>query len=161
MAHSLYEGPGAPTATSTIVNDQSPTNVRHCEWRLPAVLSSVVLMRRRMRGLFDDSALADDAIEDLLLAASEAANNAVEHAQRPTEPFFDVCAEVGDEQVTIIIRDYGGWRQQTLPSDRGRGLAMMRALGDTTVTICSHGTTVTIRSHCAGPGAMGDADRAP
>ncbi|MFW3168929.1 ATP-binding protein [Geodermatophilus sp. CPCC 206100] len=130
--------------------------MRHREWRLPSVLASVPGMRRGLRGLLDDSALSNDEIEDLLLAASEAANNAVEHALQPTKPFFDVCTEVDDGQVTIVVHDYGGWRQQTFPSDRGRGLAMMRALADTTVITSSHGTTVTIRSRRAGPGAMAD-----
>ena len=103
-----------------------------------------------MRGFLADTSLSDDEIEDLLLAASEAANNAVEHAQEPTEPFFDVCTEVNDGEVTIVIQDHGGWRQPTSPSDRGRGLAMMRALADTTVTARLNGTVVTIRSRCAG-----------
>ena len=123
------------------------------EWRFPSVLSSVIGMRQELRGFLADTSLSDDEIEDLLLAASEAANNAVEHAQEPTEPFFDVCTEVNDGDVTIVIQDHGGWRQPTSPSDRGRGLAMMRALADTTVTARSNGTVVTIRSRCAGPRA--------
>ncbi len=130
-----------------------PAGAGRCEWRFPSVLSSVIGMRRELRGFLADASLSDDEIEDLLLAASEAANNAVEHAQEPTEPFFDVCTEVNDGDVTIVIQDHGGWRQPTSPSDRGRGLAMMRALADTTVTARSNGTVVTIRSRCAGPRA--------
>ena len=114
------------------------------------MLTSVPEMRRGLRGFLDDTALSYDETEDLLLAASEAANNAVEHAQQPTEPFFDVSTEVDHGQVTIVIQDHGGWQQPTSPSYRGRGLAMMRALADTTVTTRSHGTTVTIRSRCTG-----------
>ena len=117
-------------------------------------------MRRELRGFLDATALSADAIEDLVLAASEAANNAIEHAQQPTKPFFDVCAVVDDGAVTIVIRDHGGWRQPTSPSIRGRGLAMMGALADTTVTAGSHGTTVTIRSRHAGPGALAENGRA-
>ena len=127
-----------------------PAGAGRSEWRFPSVLSSVIGMRQELRGLLADTSLSDDEIEDLLLAASEAANNAVEHAQEPTEPFFDVCTEVNDAEVTIVIRDHGGWRQPTSPSDRGRGLAMMRALADTTVTARLNGTVVTIRSRCAG-----------
>jgi anti-sigma regulatory factor (Ser/Thr protein kinase) len=124
------------------------------KWRFPSVLASVPQMRWGLRGFLYDSALSYDEAEDLLLAASEAANNAVEHAQQPTEPFFDVSTEVEDGRVTIVIQDHGGWHQQTSSPDRGRGLAMMRALADTTVTPCSHGTTVTIRSRCTGPLAL-------
>jgi anti-sigma regulatory factor (Ser/Thr protein kinase) len=117
-------------------------------------------MRRELRGFLDATALSADAIEDLVLAASEAANNAIEHAQQPTKSFFDVCAVVDDGAVTIVIRGHGGWRQPTSPSSRGRGLAMMEALADTTVTAGSHGTTVTIRSRHAGPGALAENGRA-
>jgi anti-sigma regulatory factor (Ser/Thr protein kinase) len=120
------------------------------KWRFPSVLSSVPQMRRGLRGFLYDSALSYDEAEDLLLAASEAANNAVEHAQQPTEPFFDVSTEVDDGRVTIVIQDHGGWQLPTSTSDRGRGLAMMRALADTTVTTRLSGTTVTIRSRCTG-----------
>jgi anti-sigma regulatory factor (Ser/Thr protein kinase) len=124
-------------------------------WRFPSALTSVPQMRRGLRGLLSDSALSYDQTEDLLLAASEAANNAVEHAQQPTEPFFDVSTEVDDGRVTIVIQDYGGWQQPTALFHRGRGLAMMRALADTTVTPRSHGTTVTIQSRCTGPVTLG------
>ena len=94
------------------------------------------------------------------MAASEAANNAVEHAQQPTEPFFDVCCVVEDGAVTIVIQDHGGWLQPTFPSPRGRGLAMMGALADTTVTARLHGTMVTIRNRCAGLGAPAEEGQA-
>jgi anti-sigma regulatory factor (Ser/Thr protein kinase) len=152
--------PRNPTNADSSANAESSSDGRHCEWRFPSVLTSVAELRRELRGLLDDSALSCDETEDLLLAASEAANNAVEHAQQPTEPFFDVSTEVDDGQVTIVIQDHGGWQQPTSPSGRGRGLAMMRALADTTVTTRSHGTTVTIRSRCTGPGAAAEEGQA-
>jgi anti-sigma regulatory factor (Ser/Thr protein kinase) len=106
-------------------------------------------MRWGLRGFLAVTALAADEIQDLILAASEAANNAVEHAQQPTEPFFDVSTDFDDGEVTIVIEDHGRWLQPTSPSYRGRGLAMMGALADTTVAARTHGTMVTIRSRCA------------
>ena len=125
---------------------ESSSDGRCCEWRFPSVLGSVAGMRRELHGFLDDTALSADAIGDLVLAASEAANNAVEHAQQPTEPFFDVCSVVEDGAVTIVIEDHGGWLQPTFPSTRGRGLAMMKSLANTTVTAFSYGTMVTIRN---------------
>ena len=112
-------------------------------------------MRQDLHDVLDDTALSADLVGDLVLAASEAANNAVEHAQRPTEPFFDVCVEVDHDAVTVTIRDHGTWRQPRVPTVRGRGLAMMDALAQTTVTASVRGTTVTIRCrHTAlGPAA--------
>jgi anti-sigma regulatory factor (Ser/Thr protein kinase) len=171
LAHSFFASVAAPSVDEHILRNQPPGTVtladssvnpasspdgRRDAWRFPSVLVSVSEMRLGLRGFLHHTALSYDETEDLLLAASEAANNAVEHAQRPTEPFFDVSGDVDDGQVTIVIKDYGGWQQPTLPSDRGRGLAMMRILADTSVTTRSHGTTVTMRSRCTGPGAVAE-----
>ena len=88
--------------------------------------------------------------EDLVLVACEAANNAAQHAQQPRESFFDVSTEIDVGAVTIVIRDHGTWRQPIALGGRGRGLSLMHALADTTVTAASSGTTVTIRRHPRG-----------
>jgi anti-sigma regulatory factor (Ser/Thr protein kinase) len=162
MAHSNPASVGAKAADEHTVGNRPPGDSARAEasvstepspdgrrdtWRFPSVLISVRMMRQRLRGfLRNKTALSDDETEDLLLAASEAANNAVEHAQQPTEPFFEVSSDVDDEQVTVVVQDHGGWQQPTSPTYRGRGLAMMRALVNTTVTTRPHGTTVTMRS---------------
>jgi anti-sigma regulatory factor (Ser/Thr protein kinase) len=142
-----HEPPGDSTRADASVSTEPAPDGRRANWRFPSVLIAVRLMRQRLRGfLRKKTALSYDETEDLLLAASEAANNAVEHAQQPTEPFFEVSSEVDDEQVTVVVQDHGGWQQPTSPSYRGRGLAMMRALVNTTVTRRPNGTTVTMRS---------------
>jgi anti-sigma regulatory factor (Ser/Thr protein kinase) len=162
MAHSNPDSLGAKTVDEHTAGNERPGDSaqaepsartepspdgRRADWRFPSVLIAVRMMRQRLRGfLRKKTALSYDETEDLLLAASEAANNAVEHAQQPTEPFFEVSSEVDDEQVTVVVQDHGGWQQPTSPSYRGRGLAMMRALVNTTVTRRPNGTTVTMRS---------------
>ena len=94
---------------------------RHAEWRFPAEASSIPVLRRRLRTLLDDAGVDHDQAYDLLLAACEAATNAFEHAQDPTEPFFDVTVHVDDAQVRISVRDYGQWRERMPSMDRGRG----------------------------------------
>ena len=123
---------------------------RHREWRLCSVPSSVASMRWGLRAFLDDAGLSGDELEDLILAACEAATNALEHAQHPTEPFFDVAIQIADDKVTIVVQDHGQWRAPTSSPFRGRGLAMMRVLADTTVTPCASCTTVTLRNHRAG-----------
>ena len=120
------------------------------EWRLWSVPSSVASMRWGLRAFLDDAGLSGDEIEDLVLAACEAATNALEHAQHSTEPFFDVAIQIADDVVTIVVRDYGQWRASTSSLYRGRGLAMMRVLADTSVAVSADGTTVTLRSHRSG-----------
>jgi anti-sigma regulatory factor (Ser/Thr protein kinase) len=120
---------------------------RRRSWRLPATTVSVTVLRRGLNDFLRGAALSDDERYDLLLAGCEAASNAIEHAADPSEPFFDVVTELGDDGVTIVVCDHGQWRDATPGTYRGRGLVMMRALVDTTVEALPKGTTVTLRSN--------------
>ena len=80
----------------------------------------------------------------------EAATNAVEHAQEPTEPFFDVTADLVDGGIRLSVRDYGQWRERAASMDRGRGGTLMSAVGDITAIPSPQGTTVVITSSPAG-----------
>ena len=119
---------------------------RRREWRLPATTLSVPLLRRGLDAFLRVALLSADERYDLLLAACEAASNAIEHARHPTEPFFEVLAEISDTGMTIVICDHGQWRDAPAGTHRGRGLRMMWLLADTTVAAGRHGTTVTLRS---------------
>jgi anti-anti-sigma factor len=76
--------------------------------------------------------LPDDQAEDLQLALGEAAANAVEHAyagQTPGEFGFRIAREP-DGSIQVAVDDDGNWRP--VPADpgfRGRGLALIRAIG--------------------------------
>jgi anti-sigma regulatory factor (Ser/Thr protein kinase) len=137
------------SADSAARSRVSPDGQR-CEWHLRSVDSAIPWMRKGLRAFLADTSLSDDERADLVLASCEAATNAVDHAQQPTEPFFDVVIEIADGAVTVVVRDYGQWQRPTSEPYRGRGLAMMRVLADTTVTPCASGTTVTLRNHRAG-----------
>ncbi|MGY1741390.1 ATP-binding protein [Blastococcus sp. SYSU D01050] len=119
---------------------------RSARWRLPSTTSSIPALRRRLRALFTDAGLPEDLAYDLLLAACEAATNAVEHAQEPTEPFVDVTAEIGDDEVVVAVRDHGHWRERVPSMDRGRGSMLMSAFAEVTATPSAEGTTVVIRA---------------
>jgi anti-sigma regulatory factor (Ser/Thr protein kinase) len=131
-----------------------PLAVDHREWHMPSVLSSIPLLRWGMRAFLDDVGRSFDEREDLVLATCEAGTNAVEHAEQPTEPFFDVTCSIVDDLVVIVVMDHGRWRPPTASAFRGRGLAMMRLLADTTVEPGPHGTTVTLRSCRVGADAL-------
>jgi anti-sigma regulatory factor (Ser/Thr protein kinase) len=142
--------PRPPATTARAASppwESTPTGLRS-DWRLDANFGSVTELRWWLRAFLGQTrGLSFEGIEDLVLVACEAANNAVEHAQHPREPFIDVSTEIDVGAVTIVIHDHGTWRPLRDPEDRGRGLAMMRALADTTVTATASGTTVTIRRH--------------
>jgi anti-sigma regulatory factor (Ser/Thr protein kinase) len=126
---------------------EAPT--RRCEWRLRSIESSLPSLRRELSALLSTSTLSADETYDLLLSVSEAASNAVEHAQDPLEPFFDVVAEVEETTVTVTVTDHGRWLPPTASAFRGRGLEMMAVLADTTVVTGIDGTAVTIRKPAA------------
>jgi signal transduction histidine kinase/DNA-binding NarL/FixJ family response regulator len=119
-------------------------------WRLPSEASSIPVLRRGLRTWLETAGVEDDHLYDLLLAVCEAATNAVEHAQDPTEPFFDVTSWVSDGHVRIAVRDYGQWRERVPSMDRGRGSTLMSAVGDIVATPSPEGTTVLISSRPAG-----------
>jgi anti-sigma regulatory factor (Ser/Thr protein kinase) len=117
------------------------------DWRFPATASSVRRVRQELRPFLELSGLSTHEIDDLLLAACEAAANGIEHAQHPTEPYFDVQAEVDGPRIRIAIHDYGRWNPAPSdPVDRGRGLHMMTMLVAVSLTSGPHGTTVTLRN---------------
>ena len=151
--------PLADSAGSAVPSGLVPDG-RRCQWHLRSVESAIPWMRRGLRAFLVDTGLPDDDLEDLVLAACEAATNAVEHAQHPTEPFFDALIEIAEGVITIVIRDHGVWQQPTSDPYRGRGLAMMHVLADTTMSTCADGTTVTVRSHRALIEGLADEGRA-
>jgi len=101
-------------------------------------------MRLELRPVLELTGLPDGELEDLMLAAGEAATNAVEHAGMRTRPFLDVCADVGEARARIVIQDHGRWRPPTVGGDRGRGLQMIGVLTEATLTVGSRGTTVVL-----------------
>jgi signal transduction histidine kinase/CheY-like chemotaxis protein len=119
------------------------------QWTYPSVPTSAAAMRQDVRSALDDLDVDADVVEDLLLAASEAMNNAVEHAQRPSRPEVRVRLQVGGALVRISVRDFGTWRDRRPAMDRGRGALLMNAYGDVRLVSTSEGTTVTIERRLA------------
>jgi anti-sigma regulatory factor (Ser/Thr protein kinase) len=88
-------------------------------------------MRKVVRDWAATAGLSGELLEDLQLVVGEAAANAIEHGYRAGEPgSVDVWLTVdGAGTVHGRVRDYGTWRPQPEdPGDRGRGLALIRAL---------------------------------
>ncbi|MEU8165271.1 ATP-binding protein [Micromonospora sp. NPDC049004] len=121
------------------------------EWTYPSVPTSAAALRRDVRLALDELDVHPDVVEDLLLAASEAMNNAVEHAQRPSRPEVRVRLQVGDDRIRISVRDFGTWRDRRPAMDRGRGALLMNAYGDVRLVSTGEGTTVTIERTLTDP----------
>jgi anti-sigma regulatory factor (Ser/Thr protein kinase) len=121
------------------------------QWRWPSAVSSIRVMRLALRPVLDLTGLPDDDLEDLVLAAGEAATNAVEHARSPQPPFLDVLTEVGAGRARIVVQDHGRWRRPTGAGDRGRGLQLIGSLADATLTVGPRGTTMVLCNRLGTP----------
>ena len=94
-------------------------------------------VRRRVRAWAASAALDPDTTDDLLLAIGEAAANAVEHAYGGAPGRLRVTATVeGGERVAVTVADEGRWRPEPAdPGFRGRGLQVLRELGDGSLAV--------------------------
>jgi serine/threonine-protein kinase RsbW len=107
-------------------------------------------VRRWLRSVLGDE--DEDAVDNLTLAASEALENAAEHAYAGHDEVGTMTLsahrdDTADRAVVITVSDSGRWRA---PADstgyRGRGLALIGELTDThEVQPGPAGTTVTFR----------------
>jgi len=149
--------PATPAAAPAPAPRPGPPSPRQAQdgpaaasWRLRSEPAAIPALRRRLRVWLEAVAADPDQAYDLLVAACEAATNAVEHAQDPTEPFFEVTAAVVGGRIRITVRDSGQWRERGASMDRGRGGTLMSAVGEITATPSPEGTTVVITSEPAG-----------
>ncbi|MFI1917688.1 SpoIIE family protein phosphatase [Nocardia sp. NPDC020380] len=99
---------------------------------VPADASQLSVMRRALKSWLAAAAIPQDLAGDLISAANEACSNSIEHAYRDGSPGrVELTAESGLDTVTLVVTDTGTWRPLPAdPGDRGRGIAMMRALTD-------------------------------
>ena len=124
-----------------------PDPMERMSLRLPALPGSVAALRRRLRGLLDTLGFANDEIFDVVLAVSEAAANAIEHASAPTSPSITVSVAPVDARVIITVKDHGRWKDAPPAIDRGRGIELITALLETpTIERSPEGTTVIFRA---------------
>jgi anti-sigma regulatory factor (Ser/Thr protein kinase) len=113
----------------------------------PTVLSS---MRQSLRVWLAAAGADDDERYDVLVAATEAAANAVEHAYGPTDATFRLEAHAtAGGAVTLVVRDDGSWRPPR-GHNRGRGTLLMQTLMDEfEVTTGDTGTEVRMSKRLA------------
>ncbi len=109
----------------------------------------VSLRRLTARWLREAGAEADET-HDLVMAANEAWQNALEHGTQFARATVGVDLEVdAHHEVTITVRDPGPPSRLSRPAsdpDRGRGVELMRALADeVTLELAPQGSTVRLR----------------
>ena len=103
--------------------------VADLEIAFPARPENSQNFRRALRAFLEALPLGNDRVDDVILAAGEAAGNAIEHAYADGEGSVRLRAQVVARKLIVEIDDNGRWRLDGDP-ERGRGLAIMRALVD-------------------------------
>ena len=94
-------------------------------------------------------------VHDITMACNEACQNAIEHAYELGADVFEVVLERSGPEVSITVRDHGGWRTKTSP-DRGRGVELMRELmDDVEIDSGETGSTVVLRRRLMAPAPVG------
>ncbi|MFI7551759.1 SpoIIE family protein phosphatase [Micromonospora sediminimaris] len=113
--------------------------------RLPADPTRLSVLRKRLEDFLVAHRVGETDLFDLTVAVSEAAANAIEHPVDPAEPVIEIEVRVEDRTVVATVSDSGRWRESTGSGFRGRGLSLIRALGDLSVERTPEGTRVTLR----------------
>lgn len=98
--------------------------------RLPRLRASVGAARAAVQQWLDACGVPAAEAFDIVLAASEACANAVEHPQAIDRPAFVVAGRRYGTSVEISVTDFGRWRDAPSHRTRGRGLAMIHSLMD-------------------------------
>ena len=140
----LPEGPGVDDV-AVLALTTAPASTDRLALTLPAEPEALILARRALRNWLAEVGVEPEALYDITLATGEACTNAIEHAYAPGEASFDLEAFRGDDDVLVLVRDYGSWRPPR-GQNRGRGLKLMETLmDDVRVRREASGTTVELR----------------
>ncbi|WP_143261866.1 SpoIIE family protein phosphatase, partial [Allokutzneria sp. NRRL B-24872] len=115
------------------------------ELDLPARADQLAVMRTELRAWLARADVAAEATEPVVVAACEAATNAMEHGyEADPSGRVRVFVRLDGSRVEVVVADEGHWLSPNpAPSDRGRGVRMMRALmDDVAIDSGDGGTTV-------------------
>ena len=108
------------------------------------------MLRKRLEDFLTAHQVGETDLFDLTVAVSEAAANAIEH---PVDPRRTGDRGRGGHRrtgaVLVTVRDTGRWRESTDAGFRGRGLALIGALGELAVRRTAQGTELTLRRRLA------------
>jgi anti-sigma regulatory factor (Ser/Thr protein kinase) len=114
---------------------------------LPAEPAALRGMRLRLGSWLARHGLDSGQTHDVVLAVSEACNNAVEHAyaDNGAGPVKVSLAPAEAGTLRIVVEDHGTWRDAAPSADRGRGIGLMeRLMHSTDIQTGLHGTRVTL-----------------
>ncbi|MBT2206646.1 MULTISPECIES: ATP-binding protein [Actinomadura] len=100
---------------------------------LPREALSIPVVRRVVGDSLRGLGVADDCVADILVAASEACTNVIQHARATGD--YEVTGHVDEDGCSLTVTDWGRGprpapRDPGVLSESGRGIRIMRALVD-------------------------------
>jgi anti-sigma regulatory factor (Ser/Thr protein kinase) len=122
---------------------------RHAPLRIEsdAVADNLADIRHRLTGWLHAAEVPDELAADIVLVVNEACTNSVEHAYRG-RPAGSMLVEVETfgSELRVRVADSGSWKKPAAdPGNGGRGLLLIRAIGDSVeLNQTQDGTTVDI-----------------
>ena len=120
----LVGGAGTSDDVAILVAAGGRVHLRIEELAVAAMLSP---MRRRFTEALRGAGVADDIIERVIVAVSEACANSVEHAyEGQAAGTLQVELTMAGGTLGIVVRDFGRWRAARPAMLRGWGIKMMR-----------------------------------
>ena len=116
---------------------------------VPARPQELRRLRLALQAWLVERGVDEIAIGDSVLAVSEAATNAIDHAYRDAAAgaeLLSVTATVDAGDVVVEVRDTGRWKARPSATSRGRGLSILRQLGALDLRSGPTGTAMTFRT---------------
>jgi serine/threonine-protein kinase RsbW len=110
--------------------------MRQVRLTIPAKAEYVLLGRLALSGITRLRPLADETVNDLKLAVTEACTNSVRHAYDDNGGWVDIVYELHDDRLVVEVADDGaGFDPDELEdhgelTEGGLGIAIIRALTD-------------------------------
>lgn len=129
ILQSLLAGERPPDDVALLVVEPAVDLGRRLNLRYPADSIQLVTLRRTLQRWLTESGASPEEAYEVIVSASEAATNAIEHAYGPGPAFFEVRCEARDGLVEICVQDWGQWRASR-GTGRGRGLRIINGLMD-------------------------------
>ncbi|HWE82936.1 MAG TPA: SpoIIE family protein phosphatase [Gaiellaceae bacterium] len=115
---------------------------------LPSEPGMLPGFRRRFRAWLTRRGFDTAEAGEIVLAISEACNNAIEHGYAGTEGSIHLVARIDDGTLHVEITDHGQWHVSEPNDERGRGILLMRSLmHEVDIATTPQGTRVTFARH--------------
>lgn len=129
-----------------MILDSDPADRSAFDRRLRADVRLLASIRAEMSAWLDDRQVRLEDRDAIVLAASEALANAIEHGYRDqTDGVVAVQARLSEGRIEVTVRDTGSWIPMRRHPDRGRGLAIIEKLMDWSEITTGRGTTVSMQ----------------